>query len=108
MGKYIIRKTSNGQYWWVLRASNGEILITSETYTTKQNCIEGINSSKVSIKDSNFRRLLSIRNEPYFTQNANNNQVLGTSEMYSSTYARDSGIESVKRYAPNAIIEDLS
>ncbi|WP_312900764.1 YegP family protein [Chryseobacterium taichungense] len=37
-----------------------------------------------------------------------NYQVLGTSEMYSSAYARDSGIESVKRYAPDAIIEDLS
>ncbi|WP_083862222.1 YegP family protein [Flavobacterium sp. B17] len=64
----------------------------NNTYTTKQNCIDGIRSSKISVNDSNFRRLLSIRNEPYFNQNANNNQVLGTSEMYSSTYARDSGI----------------
>lgn len=35
MSKYIIRKTSNGQYWWVLKAPNGETLLTSETYTTK-------------------------------------------------------------------------
>lgn len=108
MAKYIIRKASNGQYWWVLKAPNGETLLTSETYTTKQNCHSGIVSSKASLADSNFRRLLSTRNEPYFTQNSNNYQVLGTSEMYSSTYARDSGIESVKRYAQNAIIEDLT
>lgn len=31
MGKYIICKASNGQYWWVLEASNGETLLTSET-----------------------------------------------------------------------------
>ncbi|WP_294323321.1 YegP family protein [uncultured Chryseobacterium sp.] len=108
MSKYIIRKTSNGQYWWVLKAPNGETLLTSETYTTKQNCQGGIASSKVSVADANFRRLTSVRNEPYFTQNSNNYQVLGTSEMYSSIYNRDNGIEAVKRYAPNAVIEDLS
>jgi len=108
MSKYIIRKTSNGQYWWVLKAPNGETLLTSETYTTKQNCQNGITSSKVSVAESNFRRLTSVRNEPYFTQNSNNYQVLGTSEMYSSTYGRDNGIESVKRYAPIATIEDLT
>src|SRR5690606_17262038 len=107
MSKYIIRKTSNGQYWWVLKATNGNTLITSETYTTKQSCQGGIASSKVSIADSNFKRLTSVRNEPYFTQNSNNYQVLGTSEMYSSTQNRENGIEAVKQYAPIATIEDL-
>lgn len=108
MSKFIIRKMSNGQYWWILKAFNGETLLTSEAYNTKQNCQNGITSSKISVADTNFRRLKSVRNEPYFTQNSNNNQVLGTSEMYSSTYNRDNGIDAVKRYAPNAIIEDLS
>lgn len=108
MAKYLIRKATNGQYWWVLKAGNGETLITSETYTTKQNCLSGVQSSKINVADSNFRRLTSRRNEPYFTQNAANYQVLGTSEMYSSTYARDAGIESVKRNAPTATIEDLT
>lgn len=108
MGKYQIKKTSNGQFRWTLKATNGETLLTSETYVSKQGCLDGVASSKASVADSNFRRLTSVRNEPYFTQNANNNQVLGTSEMYSSIYNRDNGIEAVKRFAPNAVIEDLS
>lgn len=108
MGKYQIKKTSNNQYRWVLKATNGETLITSETYTTKQNCLNGIASSKVSISDKNFERKSSIAGQPYFNQVANNYQVLGTSEMYSSIAARDNGIDSVKSNAPTATIEDLS
>lgn len=108
MAKYVIKLSSNGQYRWTLKAGNGEILLTSETYVTKQSCLAGITSSKVCIADSNFRRLNSVRNEPYFNQVANNYQVLGTSEMYSSSYARDLGIESVKKNAPIAAIEDLT
>lgn len=108
MGKYQIKKTINNQYRWVLKATNGETLITSETYTTKQNCLNGIASSKVSVSDKNFERKSSIAGQPYFNQVANNYQVLGTSEMYSSIAARDNGIESVKRNAPTATIEDLS
>ncbi|WP_339877958.1 YegP family protein [uncultured Algoriphagus sp.] len=106
MSKYVVKKATNGQFFWVLKAGNGETLLTSETYTTKQGCLQGISSSKNCVSDTNFRRLSSARMEPYFTQVANNYQVLGTSEMYSSSYARDQGIESVKRNAPNAQVED--
>lgn len=108
MGKYQITRTSNGQFRWVLRASNGEKLLTSETYTTKQNCLNGVASSKVSVSDNNFSKLTSFSGQPYFNQIANNYQVLGTSEMYTTTTARDNGIDSVKRNAPTANIEDLT
>lgn len=108
MSKYQIKRTSNGQFRWILKASNGETLITSETYTTKQSCLNGIISSKASVSDKNFERKISTAGQPYFNQIANNYQVLGTSEMYTSIAARDNGIDSVKRNAPIAIIEDLS
>jgi uncharacterized protein len=106
--KYIIRKSSNGQFYWVLNASNGQVLITSETYTTKESCKNGIASSKVSVTDSNFRRLTASNGQYYFTQNANNYQVLGTSETYVTAQGRDNGIEAVKKDAPKANVEDLT
>ncbi|MDF2159392.1 YegP family protein [Algoriphagus sp. CAU 1675] len=108
MAKYTVKKATNVQFRWTLKAGNGEILITSETYVSKQSCLAGIASSRISVADSNFKRLNSVRNEPYFNQIANNYQVLGASEMYSSSFARDMGIESVKKNAPIAIIEDLT
>lgn len=108
MGKYQIRRTSSGQFRWTLKATNGENLITSEEYTTKQNCLNGISSSKINVADQSFQRKTSISGQPYFNQIAGNGSVLGTSEMYSNVYNRDAGIESTKRNAPTAIIEDLS
>lgn len=108
MGKYQIKRTSNNQFRWILLASNGENLLTSESYTTKQSCLDGVASSKGCVADKNFDKKTSTAGQPYFNQIANNYQVLGTSEMYSSTTARDAGIESIKRNAPTATIEDLT
>jgi len=106
--KYIVRRSSNYQYYWVLYAVNGEAILNSETYTTKQGAFDGIASSKRSVADSNFQRKASSDGKYYFTQVANNGQVIGTSEMYNSSQARDNGISAVKRDAPIAEIEDLT
>ena len=45
---------------------------------------------------------------PYFNLKSSNGQVIGTSEMYSSTSAMENGIVSVKNNAANATIEDNS
>jgi uncharacterized protein YegP (UPF0339 family) len=109
MGKYIIRKSFDGKYWWVLIAPNGENLLTSETYISKESCINGVQTSKESLKDSNFKMLMTPRKyEPYFTQIADNYQLLARSEIYTTAYARDAATDTVKNYAADSIIEDLS
>ena len=40
----IFKSTSNLQYYFRLRAKNGEIILGSEGYTTKVNCQNGIGS----------------------------------------------------------------
>ena len=42
--KFEIHEAVNNEFYFVLRAANGEIITTSETYTTKQNCIKGVNA----------------------------------------------------------------
>ena len=109
MGKYIIRKSFDGKYWWVLIAPNGENLLTSETYTSKESCLNAVQISKESLKDSNFKMLMTARKyEPYFTQIADNYQILARSETYPAAYARDAATDFVKNYAADAFIEDLS
>ena len=39
---------------------------------------------------------------------ASNGEIIGVSETYTTTYARDNGIQSVKNTAPNAPTEDLT
>jgi hypothetical protein len=107
--KYVIRRSKDYQFYWVLNAINGRALITSETYTSKEACKNGIDSSRKNVADSNFQRKTSSNGwQHYFNQIAGNYQVLGTSEMYNSKEAMEDGISAVKRDAPKAGIEDLS
>lgn len=52
MAKYVISKSTNGQYWFVLKSSNGQTVVTSETYTTKQACKDGIEFVKKYAADA--------------------------------------------------------
>lgn len=108
MGKYVIQNSKNDQFYFVLKAGNGEVILTSETYTSKQNCKKGIESSKVNILDANFEKKVSTSNQYYFVQKARNGETIGLSEMYTSAQARDNGIKSVQNNAPTAEVVDLT
>ncbi len=107
MGKFVVRQTPTG-IKFDLKAGNGQVILTSEVYTTKSACENGIESvKKNSQDDARFERLESKNEKPYFNLKATNGQVIGTSELYESETARDNGIESVKKNAPDAeVVEE--
>ena len=43
-GKFEIRRSSDGQFYFVLKAENGEIIARSERYASKQGARNGIDS----------------------------------------------------------------
>ena len=49
---------------------------------------------------------MSSASQPYFVLKAANGQVIGTSEMYSSEAARDSGIASVQSNSPSTTVKE--
>lgn len=109
MGKFVITKRSNGEFQFNLKANNGQPILTSEGYTTKSACENGIESVRRNSQDDNkFDLKTSSNGKPYFNLKATNGQIIGTSEMYESTAARDNGIASVKSNAPEASVEDLT
>ena len=107
-GSFVIQKGSSGKFHFNLRAEgNYETILTSETYETKSGAEGGIESVKKNAKDDDrYVRKTATDGSPYFTLTATNGQVIGTSEMYSSTSARDNGIKSVKENAPGATVID--
>ena len=108
-GKFELKASKNGQFVFNLKASNGEIILTSEMYKSKSGAKNGIKSVMVNAKDSaNFKTLTAKNGEPYFVLRAGNNQVIGKSEMYSSPKALENGIDSVKKNAPGAAVDDLT
>lgn len=104
----IFRSSVNFQYYYRLRAGNGEIVLTGEGYVTKQGCLNGIASVKQNAPyDSRYERKDSYNNYT-FNLKAANGEIIGRSENYTTGYARENGISSVKRDAPGAPIEDLA
>jgi hypothetical protein len=108
-GKFEIKRATDGQFYFNLKAQNGEIILTSEMYTTKANMHNGITAVMTNaLLDQRFERKTSKSGEPYFVLKAANGEPIGVSEMYSSPSAMEHGVESVKQHAPDARVEDLS
>lgn len=107
MGKFVISKRVNGEFQFNLKADNGQVILTSEGYASKGGCENGIESvRKNAVSDSNYDRKKSSNNKHYFNLKAANNQIIGTSEMYESSTGMETGIESVKKNAPKATVEE--
>jgi uncharacterized protein YegP (UPF0339 family) len=106
-GWYELSKSTDGQYRFVLKAGNGEIILTSERYTTKTAAQAGIASCQVNSPiDDRYDKLLAVDGKYYFNLKAGNHQVIGTSQMYGTTQSRDTGIASVKTNGPTKDVRD--
>ncbi|MBA3696263.1 MAG: YegP family protein [Methylotenera sp.] len=107
-GKFELKTAKNGQFHFNLLAKNGQVILQSEMYESKASAKNGISSiQENAADDSRYVRMTSKSGKPYFVLKAANHQVIGQSEQYESEAGRDSGIESVKKNAPDATIVDL-
>ncbi len=104
-GKFEIKEGTSGKFRFNLKASNGQTILTSETYETKQGAEKGVESVRKNAPDDNrYERKTAKNDEAFFVLKAGNGEPLGRSETYSSTSAMENGIESVKRNAVDAAI----
>ena len=109
MGKFEINKDKAGKFRFNLKAGNHQVILSSQGYSTKSACENGIESVRKNCKDDNmFDRKKAKDGSPYFSLKSSNGQVIGSSEMYSGTSAMSKGIASVKKNAPKAKVQDNS
>lgn len=107
-GKFELSKNDKGQFTFVLKAANGEVILRSEQYESKSSAENGIASvQKNSPDDARYERKESTNGKWYFNLKAANHQIIGTSQMYSSAAGRDAGIESVKKNGPTTTVSEV-
>ena len=119
MGKFVIKETATGVKF-DLKATNGQVIATSEVYSTESACLNGIESVKkncigevedqtvenvVEVKHPKFEVYLDKAGEYRFRLKAKNGEVIAVSESYKAKDSCLNGIESVKNNAPDAEIE---
>lgn len=80
-----------------VRAQNGQVVLSSETYTTKAAAWNGAFAVQAaSLNAAAFTVKTSTDNRFYFTLTADNGQIVGVSQMYTTKAAAQSGIASVQ------------
>ena len=101
MGKFEIKTAKDGQFYFNLKADNGEIILSSEMYTTKKSCENGIASvKKNAVEESRYALSQSENGKFHFNLKSGNHQVIGSSQMYASEETAKNGIASVMSNAP--------
>ena len=108
-GKYVVKKAKNGQFFFNLKAGNGETILTSEMYKRKASAMNGIASVQKNSPDAKrYDRRVNKAGKDYFVLKAANHQVIGNSEAYNSKAAMENGIKSVGKNGPTTKIVDES
>ncbi len=121
MGKFVVKETATG-IKFDLKATNGQVIATSEVYTTKAACLNGIESVKkncvgevedqtvedvIEVKHPKFEMYQDKAGEYRFRLKAKNGEVIAISEGYKTKSSCENGIDSVKNNAPEAeIVEE--
>jgi len=105
----IFQSEKSGEFYFRLKAKNGQQILGSEGYTSKSACTNGIESvKKNSPEDGRYERKESKNGKHYFNIKAGNGQVIGKSQMYEGASGMENGIESVKKNAAGAEVKDLT
>jgi hypothetical protein len=108
-GKFELKMAKDGQFMFNLKATNGQVILTSELYKKKSSAENGIESvRRNSARESAFETRTNAKGEPFFILKATNGQEIGRSEYYSSKVSMENGIESVMKNAPDARVDDLT
>jgi len=106
-GKFVLKTAKTGKVHFNLKASNGQIVLTSEKYESRASAVKGIESvKKNAATDARFERKKGKDGSPYFVLKASNGEPLGRSEMYKSTSSMENGIASVAKNAADSITVD--
>ncbi len=93
-------------YFFELHASNGEKLLSSEEYTTYNGAIRGIQTHKSNILRDNFRITLSKKGDYIFKLLNGKGMLLCMGEHYATRARCESAIESAKRFAKTAFVDE--
>ena len=120
MGKFVVKATKTG-FVFNLKAGNGEVIATSEVYTTEAACMKGVesvrnNAADAKLEDQTVAEVAAVTNPKFelytdkagefrFRLKARNGEVIAASEGYKAKASCLNGIDSVRRNAPVAAVE---
>ncbi len=120
MGKFVVKEVKTG-IKFDLKATNGQVIASSEVYKSKASCLKGINSvinnaPVANLEDQTVEEFNVEKNPKFeifndksgefrFRLKAKNGEIIATSEGYKTMDNCKNGVESVRKNAANSTIE---
>lgn len=105
----IYQSEKSQEYYFRLKAGNGQIILGSEGYKTKASALNGAESVRKNAQDESKFEVKEAKNGKWhFNLKATNGQVIGSSQLYASESGMKNGMESVMKNAPGAEVVDLT
>lgn len=96
------------KYHFSLKAGNGQIILTSQMYSSKSGAMNGIESVQKNCgNDDCWERNTAKNGKLYFNLKSTNGQIIGTSQMYANESGMENGIASIKKNAPGADVKEI-
>ena len=105
-GKYEVYQAGDG-FKYNLKASNGEILVSSEVYTSRDGVIKAIEAIKRNVESGEIRVFADKHGNYKFKLTAGNHRVIAISAHYSTEKSAERASESFKKFALTADVVDV-
>ena len=102
-GKWIISE-EDGRYTATLMASNGEVLLRSESYSALSGVKSGIDTINKNIMKNNFALSIDKNGKYFFKLYSSSTRLLCISEVYGTKALCESAMESTKRFSQTAVV----
>jgi uncharacterized protein YegP (UPF0339 family) len=108
MAKFeVYQSGKKNEFRFRLKADNGQTILSSEGYSSRAACLNGITSVKKNAKDPKRITKSQTPGKMFrFAVTAANQEIIGISQNYKSESGRNNGIDSVARNAAKAEIKD--
>ena len=105
-GKWVIEMKGDNEYFSKLYASNGEVMLSSEIYTTEDGARNGIETIIRGVEAGKFVIYQDKNKNYYYKVKTANNRLLCVGEIYKAKDQCLKAVESVKRIAKDSPVAD--
>ena len=105
-GKWVVEFKREGEYLAKLLASNGEVMLSSEIYTTADGAKNGVATIVKGVDSGKFVIYQDKSNNYYYKLKTASNRLLCVGEIYKSKEQCLKAVETVKRIAAGSTVVD--
>ncbi len=106
LGKWVVEQKSDDEFIATLSASNGEVMLTSETYVSEDGARKGIETIIKAVESGEFVIHKNKSGTFYFKLKSSGNRLLCAGEIYKERTSCENAVESVKRIAADSPVAE--